>query len=313
MKPCILAATLALFLLAGCERYDYETKASRTIDFSANIASGQTFLVSAPGNHIDVNVTHGSGPGCKGKLTIKATANSRKAAEKSLKDTQVTFKETSTGVNVNVVAAARHMPLVFDVTLPKGAGVELRSETGNVTGNHVDGPFKAVSQTGMVSAEDVSGPISLQSDTGAVGVTYPDDAPRSPKITATSKSGDVHCDDIAGDVSVESQSGDIDVTYWKNAPASPAVKIHTESGDIDFTPPGALDAHVDVSTGSGRISGSLAVSPAPGASAKTIQVTVGSGKGSVTLQTGSGDIDIHEAEGSGDEESSAPLDSSTAI
>jgi DUF4097 and DUF4098 domain-containing protein YvlB len=316
MKPTCLVAALVLFVLTGCYTYDYEIKATRTIDFSAHIAPGQTFLVSAPNNHIDVNVTHGDSAVCKGKLTITVNDSSMADARRRVKETTVTFKETSGGVNVNVSSSGKPQPLVFDVTLPRGTGVELRSETGNVTGNNVDGPFKAVSQSGMVTAEDVSGPISLKSDTGAAGVEYSGDTPRAPRIAVSADSGRIQCDDVAGDVNIESQNGDIDVSYWKLAPGSPTVKIRTDSGAIDFTAPPGLDARVDVSTADGHISGTLPVTPQPAASSKTIQGTVGSGKGSITLQTTKGDIEIHEAEDSGDVDQPArptPVDSSAAI
>ncbi|HEY0640352.1 MAG TPA: DUF4097 family beta strand repeat-containing protein [Pseudonocardiaceae bacterium] len=111
----------------------------------------------------------------------------------------------------------------YEVAVPAGLAVRLRSDTGDVRAADLDGPLDASSATGDVEVRGVDGTLRLRSSTGGV--------------SASGVTGD--------DVIAETSTGDVTLHF---AEAPTAVTASTDTGDVTLLLPGgpyAVDADTD--------------------------------------------------------------------
>ncbi len=160
----------------------------------------------------------------------------------------------------------------FTVRLPADLSVDIKTVSGDVTGDGL---------RGALVVGTVSGSLRL------TGV-------RGPSLEATSVSGDV---DLAeadiGDVEAETVSGD--VTYAGTIRRDGKYYFKTLSGDVELVVPGTPDATLRGSTFSGRVVSDFPTTSGDRRRRSRFNATWGSGSATIDVESFSGTVRIRQA------------------
>lgn len=131
-------------------------------------------------------------------------------------------------------------------------------------------------QTSLVLETDV-GKINIENVAG--------------QINAETDVGTITCENISNDIELRTDVGAIKVIYSKNAPSVINADLSTDVGNINFTAPANLSATVHASVDVGSISTNLPLT-VTGMIGKTLNGTLGAGKGALNFRTDVGSIKI---------------------
>jgi len=208
------------------------------------------------------------------------------------------------------------------IKVPKGTQVHVYLAVGSVAVANVDGELHVNSHSAPVTATGTRGELDVDVGSGDVGVTQAqgevnvDTGSGSVDVTGfkgttlsiDTGSGDVTGSDFQGDeLSVDTGSGEIRLsgvsaprvsletgsgritTELRRDVASLAVE--TGSGDIAIRAPATLGAEVEIETSSGDIDTDFPLMVTR-QSRDHMQGTIGDGKGSIAIETGSGSIKL---------------------
>jgi DUF4097 and DUF4098 domain-containing protein YvlB len=199
----------------------------------------------------------------------------------------------------------------FEVAVPAGVRVLMRSTSGDLSAKGVRGPVEAHTTSGDIVVDEATDRVSLESVSGDVRATR-----LSGDIRIESVSGDCEIDNLAGDIRVESTSGGItlgnvtsknvyattvsgEVSYDGNIDANGRYEFHSHSGDVRLDIPSSVSARFSVETFSGSLDSDFEVTLQPGQSVgrrpRRFELNVGNGGARVTAETFSGDIVLRRA------------------
>ncbi|MGH9407629.1 MAG: hypothetical protein ACRD3D_17555 [Terriglobia bacterium] len=128
----------------------------------------------------------------------------------------------------------------FDVSVPLKINLDLRSESGNITIEKLDGSVRAVTMGGDIRAGDVLGPISVRTAGGTIDLGN-----IGKGVEAHSAGGNVRVGNVNGSATLETQGGVI-IAGVVNGPMT----AETAGGDIVLE---AASGPVTVETAGGQI------------------------------------------------------------
>jgi hypothetical protein len=235
----------------------------------ANLTGGSVLVIPGDSGQVRATVTKQLGTGPVGPVEFgpsngAVTLEARSAGSWPNESPQVSL----------VVVAPRDAPLVVggssgDVTIAdRAAPVQVQISSGNVLVSRVDGSADLTTSSGSIHAADVTGPFTASASSGAIvgtGLRHP--------ISAQTSSGNISLSGtFADNVSVRASSGS--VTLGLAPDSSTRIAVTNTSGGI-WT--GALPL-ANVSQSSHQLAG-----------------TIGSGAGTLTVQTTSGDVRLDAA------------------
>lgn len=195
-----------------------------------------------------------------------------------------------------------HSPsLGIDITVPTGCDVRVSTGSADIG---LDGDFGSVrteSGSGDVAAPDRldtldhrsgSGDVVLGDVTGRCSVTSASGELRlrtAGSLSHQAASGDTTADRVERDLQVKTASGDVSV----GSIGGGRVHITSASGDVRLGLGLGVNARLDVSTLSGDINSSLAVTTDPDA---PVDASSGAEVSDLHIRTISGDIELYHAE-----------------
>jgi DUF4097 and DUF4098 domain-containing protein YvlB len=197
----------------------------------------------------------------------------------------------------------------YELTVPEGTRVLMRSTSGDLKVSGVKGEVEARSVSGDVSVSDATRSVTIETVSGEViGGRVAGD------LHGTSVSGDVALDGITGDVDFTSVSGEIalvnarsrrvhlaavsgDLAFQGPLDAAGRYEFGTHSGNVELTLPADASAVVSVQTFSGTMDSQfqLTMQPAPagtGRNGRRMEFTLGRGGPRVSAETFSGNINL---------------------
>lgn len=196
----------------------------------------------------------------------------------------------------------------YELTVPAGARVMTRSESGNVTIRGVKGEVEAHTMSGDIEVSDAADRVTLESLSGGVHAMRV-----AGSVRGSSVSGDAELQNIGGDVDFESVSGSIQITQAKSkivrtesvsgeisyegtVDPSGRYQFSTQSGDVRLRIPAATGAKLTMQTFSGSLDSAFPVTLQPGQRARQqrFEFTIGSGGASISAETFSGDVTIEK-------------------
>ncbi len=193
----------------------------------------------------------------------------------------------------------------FEVRVPTGTRVTIRSASGDISVSRVRGDLEARAQSadvrvrdgGRVDVETLSGDVTIERVVGDAHVR--------------TISGDIGLTAARGDVEVESVSGDIelrdvtarqlrshttsgDVTFAGTIATDGRYEYETHSGEIRLILPKDVGAQLGVATFSGGIDSDFPLTLQPGQEHgnRRLSFTLGQGGARIIAQTFSGDITL---------------------
>lgn len=198
----------------------------------------------------------------------------------------------------------------YDVWVPRGARVLLRTTSGDLEARATGGEVEANSTSGDISVIDATGRIQVGTVSGEVVLEK-----IRGDVEASSVSGSVEARDLEGDLHLESTSGDInvsdargrdvqlsttsgDVSYIGAIDGTGRYEFRSHSGTIDLAIPAASSARFSVETFSGAIDSDFPITLQPGARGvgrpTRFDFTVGNGGPRVMAESFSGDVTIRK-------------------
>ena len=179
------------------------------------------------------------------------------------------------------------------IDVPRGAGVEIRTASADVTLTGELGLTRVRTASGHVRAAMVaelevstaSGDIRVHGvghDTSATSVSGVLEMNAvGGRLTATTASGDVRVRHLTGDVDIGTTSGDVRIDHFDGSEAS----IRSVSGDVELGLPSGIRVTPDLSTVSGR---TRLPEPAPTSGThteprRTVRLLIKTVSGNITL------------------------------
>ena len=197
----------------------------------------------------------------------------------------------------------------FELNVPVGARLLLRSISGEIEATGSKGEVEAHSVSGDIHVEDAAQRVSLESVSGGVRARR-----LAGDVRVNAVSGDLDVDGVNGDLEAETVSGEVQlqnvqskyvrvetvsgtVEYQGSADASGRYEFHSHSGDLRLTLPRGAGAVFNVETFSGSLDSDTPITLEPrdderGARPKRFSFTVGGGGARIIAETFSGDITI---------------------
>jgi hypothetical protein len=254
-----------------------------TPELSLDNFSGAVTVSAAEGDQIRVVATKRAGPGNVDRIEI-------------LFDHQ----GATLGIRTRRPATLLAASVEFEISVPPGTRAELRTGSGTVRVEGVQGGVSVDTGTGGIEVSALVGAVDLHTGSGGVDVRDV-----TGDLVVDSGSGAVSIQGIDGDIEAHTGSGSINA-----AGATGQVRLDTGSGNLDYEGvpqgecrfetgsgsivlrlPSELDARVDLDTGSGRIAIDFPVQGQVGT--REVQGIIGSGEeASIFAHTGTGNINV---------------------
>jgi DUF4097 and DUF4098 domain-containing protein YvlB len=168
------------------------------------------------------------------------------------------------------------------------ADLDLASGSGDLVLQHITGTIRSHSGSGDVRAEDVNGPLNAEASSGDIRV----EERGKGDIELHTTSGNVEVRGVDGALRIEAGSGDI------TAEGRPSGnwEARAGSGNIHLSLPRDAGFQLDAKTSSGewRIDHAVTMTVQGNldSAQHAVKGTVGNGGPTITVHTGSGDVDI---------------------
>jgi len=263
-------AVILLYVLlgAGCIP---TAKYERVVQMSEPVGSAEVFEAETHNGSVTVNgaVTNM----CDVTATITARAdteeNAKKLADKVRVWLDASGEKVAARIEKPTLIGWQHVGVAFDVKITNHINLDLVTHNGSVEVSNITGEVEATTHNGAVTTREVTGNHLL-----------------------TTHNGRISCQQISGDIELETHNGSVDVVYTNNAPTPGKVDIVTHNGGIDFTSGPNLSAKVDIATHNGSIRTALPITVVGEVSKRELRGTIGSGEGSLHLETHNGSIQI---------------------
>ena len=164
--------------------------------------------------------------------------------------------------------------------------VEVDTGSGSVTVAGARGGVRVDTGSGSVTLRDVEGP-ALEVDTGSGNVRA--SGVRVRAVVVDTGSGSVRLDGVAApDVRVDTGSGSVEITLLQDADN---LRVDTGSGSVTVYAPADLGGHVELDTGSGSLDVDFPMQMTTARRTRLVG-TVGDGRGTIRIDTGSGSIKL---------------------
>jgi hypothetical protein len=191
------------------------------------------------------------------------------------------------------------------ILVPQGRRVSVYLGVGPLSASNVNGDLRLDGSSGAVTTEGTTGSLTVDVGSGSVRVTRHagngsiDTGSGSVEVTGLrgdelnvdTGSGDVEGSGIqAGTVNVDTGSGSVDMGLVR---APREIVVDTGSGSVTFTIPDGLNADVALETSSGTIAMDFPLEIRRW-ERDEVRGVVGSGGGSIRIETSSGDITIRK-------------------
>ena len=199
----------------------------------------------------------------------------------------------------------------YEVTVPVGVRLELKSVSGDITTHGVAGELEAGAVSGDIDVSDATGRVELTSVSGDITADRV-----SGEVRVDAVSGDVTISNVTGTLEVETVSGEMSIetakvsslrsetvsgelTYDGSLDPAGRYEFHSQSGDIRLRIPSSAGGNVRVETFSGSVDSDFPMTMQPGDHGmgehpKRLEFTFGKGGSRITAETFSGDINIEK-------------------
>lgn len=171
----------------------------------------------------------------------------------------------------------------FEIELPRGLAVDVRSMSGDIALSGLSGGAQAVNLSGDIIIQDSSGSLRVESKSGDIELIR-----TQGEVRARTVSGDVSLEQIRS-VSLDARtvSGDLscDVAPQKDS----EIKLESVSGDLRVSLPIDSSCEIEIGTASGEIRCELPV-VVEQRSARSLKGTLNGSEARLQAQTKSGDV-----------------------
>jgi hypothetical protein len=266
---CLLIAA-DCFCTGGCIP---KAKYERTVSLSTPLAAGSFFEAQTHNGYI--NVTGADVAECNLTATITAQANTEENAQKLAEAVKIKLISSGDKLAAKIekpeLAPDECVNVDFDVTVPNKTGVDLTSHNGTLTIKNLTGQLNGATHNGEVVAEKISGTAEFKTHNGRIA-----------------------CEEVSGNIKLQTHNGNASAFYSRTAPSVCNVSIVTHNGGVSLTVPPNFSAKVEASTHNGSIDTDLPITVTGEVTKRKLTGTIGTGEGSLYLETHNGSINIKQ-------------------
>jgi len=283
---------VALPAIAGAQRRSFDREYRSRIDTTIAFDKNASLVVSAGGGDVVITGTTGD------QLRVRATSD----------DDDIRFDATRSVVELTT--ARRGSDSRFEISVPIGARVTARTQSGDISVRGTRGEVNVTAQSGDIEIDDVSGHLEVRSFSGEVTASN-----IVGDVQISTQSGDLQLSNVRGEIEVSNTSGDIslrsitaknvrarttsgDVVYDGTIDPAGRYEFVSHSGDVRLNVPREASAQLTVSTWNGEIESAFPITLKPGehgigsSTAKRFTFSIGSGAARITAETFSGDVTV---------------------
>ncbi len=258
-----------------------EATFDRTLSFSGNL---ELHAATGCGN---IHLTRGAA----GQLVVHGDVHSQKAEEadevRSIAANPPIEQEGNV-IRVGLQGEQKqhnHICIDYQIQAPADAALDAASGSGDIVDEGVGQGAKLDTGSGNITATGLTGGFNTETGSGNIAI----DEAGEGDAKAETGSGDINVKGVHGALKAETGSGDIKV---EGTPTSPW-KLETGSGSVEFSP-GNAPLTLDASTGSGSISTDHPMALQVSSDRHHMRGPLNGGGPDVRIETGSGDITIHD-------------------
>ncbi len=258
-----------------------EATFDRTLSFSGNL---ELHAATGCGN---IHLTRGAA----GQLVVHGDVHSQKAEEadevRSIAANPPIEQEGNV-IRVGLQGEQKqhnHICIDYQIQAPADAALDAASGSGDIVDEGVGQGAKLDTGSGNITATGLTGGFNTETGSGNIAI----DEAGEGDAKAETGSGDIDVKGVHGAFKAETGSGDIKV---EGTPTSPW-KLETGSGSVEFSP-GNAPLTLDASTGSGSISTDHPMALQVSSDRHHMRGPLNGGGPDVRIETGSGDITIHD-------------------
>jgi DUF4097 and DUF4098 domain-containing protein YvlB len=285
----------------GEERFSRQFDIGAEGSFNLSNISGDIVIRAGSGTQVEIEA-------------VKRVNRSRSSREiaRQLEAVEIEVSHTGNRVRIRTRYDDRgdrdiSVSVDYQVTVPSGTEVSVKSVSGDVEVTGVQGELEAESVSGEVTVEDAGNLVQAKSVSGNVEVRSAD-AARSLEISSVS--GDVDSSGLrARELSVESVSGDVevedvsceradlntvsgDLRYSGTLAPSGRYDFKSHSGDVRLTIPGDVGFELEAQSFSGDIESDFSLTVHSMRRDRKVNGVFGDGSAVINATTFSGDISI---------------------
>jgi len=286
-----------------------------TEPFSRTVRLGRNGMVDLENISGDIVVTGGGGDDVKIEATKRVRHPSESEARALLSEMRIDVRERSGRVDVRTEYPRRRNTsgsVDFTITVPRDAGVTLRSISGDMRVTTVNGELRVESVSGDIiatgarrirTAKTVSGNLEINDGeadeltAGSISGNVTVNRLKAAGLDVQTVSSEIRLTDVEVDhSSLRSVSGDID--YVGRLSRNGRYQFQSHSGDVRITSTDSRGFTIDATTFSGDVRSDfpLTLQSTPGngfgprRGNRAIRGSFGDASATVTLQSFSGDI-----------------------
>lgn len=241
-----------------------------------------------------------------GRITVHGWSRNEARIHATSEDGRIDFEHSSNRILLDV-HNHHDGDSDFDVTVPAGTRILMRSTSGDLHSEGVKGAMEARTVSGEIHISDVTGEAIVEGVSGDIGVHNVEG-----NLRINCVSGELQLSGIHGDVDASTVSGDIELTaaqsrivrmesvsgnlqYGGTIAGDGRYDFHSHSGDVTLRMPADISAALGLETFSGSIESEFRVvittdSSDRHGSGQHIETTLGHGGAHITIETFSGDI-----------------------
>lgn len=305
-KSLRLLSILTSILIAaplGAEISDIETR-------SFDVGSAPQLGIEV--GHADVSIRPGATDTIDCTITRKAKTNDEAKAAESFQASPSVFEQDGDTIRLTIESpkssgffTKKPVALNIDVviTVPAESEVQISSGSGDIELREVDGNHRVECASGDIEFQTIRGDLTFSTASGDI-----EGKSVSGTLVFSAASGDIELEDVSGDISATTASGDIEITgsdltvqataasgdvELRIGDLSGDVNVTTASGDASLAVGSANHATVSLSTASGQVNSTLALTDlTQDKKQRELKGTLGEGTHRIALNAASGDVDL---------------------
>ena len=280
-------------------KYDRDRDSDNERDDQDGETIDTTVAFSGSGGIVDLGIISGT-------ITVRGWSRGEAKIHATSEEGRVEFEHSANRILLDV-RQHHDGDSEFDITVPFGTRVLMRSTSGDLHSEGVKGPIEVRTVSGEVRVGDVVGDAVIEGVSGDVGVRNVEGNLRvncvSGEIELSAVHGDVDASTVSGDISLpngrsrivrmESVSGNL--TYGGPVAGDGRYDFHSHSGDVTLHVPPDIGASLAMETFSGSIESEFRITITTDTnghhgSGQHIETTLGHGGAHIQIETFSGDI-----------------------
>ncbi|MBN1392277.1 MAG: DUF4097 family beta strand repeat protein [Sedimentisphaerales bacterium] len=289
-QTCVLFMSCFVIAFMGCEDgCEPKAKYERIVTLSAPMAADTVFEAQTHNGYIDI--TGSDVTQCRLTATITGWADTEENAKLLAEAVEIKLVPAGGKLTAQIekpkLTACQRIDISLDVTVPDTSGADVTTHNGALKIKNLTGQIKGATHNGKITAEKISGTIELKTHNGDVWCKEV-----AGNTQLQTHNGSVTCEDVSGDINLRTHNGSAKAFYSDSAQPICSVSMVSHNGGVSITTPPSFSAKVDASTHNGSINTDLPMTVKGNITKGKLTGTIGTGEGSLYLETHNGSISI---------------------